>query len=48
MELKGQYPYIQRIAYLCKHETACLLGADMEEKRRIKNLQDEMHRVNKG
>lgn len=37
-ELKEKYPHIQRIAYLCKHETACLEGAGMEEKRRIKEF----------
>ena len=37
-ELKEQYPHIQRIAYLCKHETACLVGVGMDEKRRIKEL----------
>ena len=37
-ELREKYPYIQRIAYLCKHETACLVGAGMDEKRRIKEL----------
>ena len=37
-ELKEKYPRIQRIAYLCKHETACLVGVGMDEKRRIKEL----------
>ena len=37
-ELKGKYPHIRRIAYLCKHETACLVGIGMEEQRRIKKL----------
>ena len=37
-ELKEKYPQIQRIAYLCKHETACLVGTGMEERRRIKEL----------
>ena len=37
-ELKEKYPYIRRVAYLCKHETACLVGAGMEEQRRIKEI----------
>lgn len=37
-ELKEKYPHIQRIAYLCKHETACYAGEGMEGKRRIKEL----------
>ena len=37
-ELKEKYPHIQRIAYLCKHETACLVGAGVEERRRIKEF----------
>ena len=37
-ELKEKYPHIQRIAYLCKHESGCLVGAGMEQKRRIKEL----------
>ena len=37
-ELKEKYPYIQRIAYLCKHETACSVGAGMGLKQRIKKL----------
>ena len=37
-ELREKYPHIQRIAYLCKHETACLAGAGVEQKRRIKEL----------
>ena len=39
-ELKEKYPHIQRIAYLCKHESGCLVGAGMDEKRRIKELTD--------
>lgn len=35
-ELKEKYPHIQRIAYLCKHETACLAGAGVETRRAIK------------
>ena len=37
-ELKEKYPYIQRIVYLCKHETACLVGAGMKMKKQIKQL----------
>ena len=37
-ELKEKYPHIQRIAYLCKHETACFVGAGMEMKQQIKKL----------
>ena len=37
-ELKEQYPHIQRIAYLCKHESGCWVGAGMEQKCRIKEL----------
>ena len=37
-ELKEKHPRIQRIAYLCKHESGCLVGAGMDEKRRIKEL----------
>ncbi|MBE7100180.1 MAG: DUF1273 family protein [Clostridiales bacterium] len=37
-ELKEKYPHIQRIAYLCKHETACLAGAGMSLKHQIKEL----------
>ena len=37
-ELKEKHPHIRRIAYLCKHETACLVGAGMELKRKIKEI----------
>ena len=37
-ELKEKYPHIQRIAYLCKHETACLVGAGTSLRQKIKNL----------
>ena len=37
-ELREKYPHIQRIAYLCKHETACLVGAGMSLKHQIKEL----------
>ena len=35
-ELKEKYPHIQRIAYLCKHETAVLVGAGARLKQQIK------------
>ena len=37
-ELKEKYPYIRRIAYLCKHESGCLVGTGMELKRKIKEI----------
>ena len=37
-ELKEKYPYIQRIAYLCKHESGCLAGEGKKEQCRIKEL----------
>ena len=37
-ELKEKYPHIQRIAYLCKHETACFVGEGMMMKQQIKKL----------
>lgn len=37
-ELKEKYPNIQRIAYLCKHETACFAGAGTGLKQQIKEL----------
>ena len=37
-ELKEKYPYIRRIAYLCKHETGCLVGAGTSLKQKIKDL----------
>ena len=37
-ELKEKYPYIRRVAYLCKHETACLVGAGTSLRQKIKNL----------
>ena len=37
-ELREKYPHIQRIAYLCKHETACLAGVGMSLKHQIKEL----------
>lgn len=35
-ELKEKYSNICRIAYLCKHETACLVGAGMSLTQKIK------------
>ena len=37
-ELKEKYPHIQRIAYLCKHESGCLAGEGKDEQRIIKEL----------
>ena len=37
-ELKEKYPHIQRIAYLCKHESGCLAGEGKDEQHRIKEL----------
>ena len=37
-ELKEKYPHIQRIAYLCKHESGCLVGAGMSLTRKIKDV----------
>ena len=37
-ELKEKYPYIRRIAYLCKHETACLVGAGTSLTKKIKDI----------
>ena len=37
-ELKEKYPHIRRIVYLCKHETACLVGAGTSLTRKIKNV----------
>lgn len=37
-ELKEKYPHIQRIAYLCKHESGCLAGKGKDEQHRIKEL----------
>ena len=37
-ELKEKYPQIQRIAYLCKHETGCLVGEGAKMKQQIKQL----------
>ena len=37
-ELQKKYSHICRVAYLCKHETACLVGAGMSLKHQIKEL----------
>ena len=37
-EIKEKYPHIRRIAYLCKHESGCLVGTGMELKRKIKEI----------
>ena len=36
--LKEKYPYIRRIAYLCKHESGCLVGAGTSLRQKIKDL----------
>ena len=40
-EMKDKYPHIQRVVYLCKHESGCLIGDGSEEKRRIKEITGE-------
>ena len=40
-EMKDKYSHIQRVAYLCKHESGCLVGDGSEEKRRIKEITGE-------
>lgn len=37
-ELQKKYSHIRRVAYLCKHETACLVGAGMDLERQIKDI----------
>lgn len=37
-ELKEKYPHIRRIAYRCKHETACLVWAGASLRQKIKDL----------
>ena len=37
-ELQKKYSHICRVAYLCKHETACLVGAGMDLERQIKEI----------
>ena len=37
-ELQKKYSHISRVAYLCKHETACLVGAGTSLKQKIKDL----------
>ena len=36
--LKEKYPYIRRIAYLCEHESGCLVGAGTSLRQKIKDL----------
>lgn len=36
--LEEKYPHIRRIAYLCKHESGCLVGAGASLRRKIKVL----------
>ena len=44
-ELKEKYPDICRIAYLCRHETACLVGAGMDLSETIKEVTGRNERV---
>ena len=37
-ELKEKYPDIRRIVYLCKHKTACLVGAGASLTQKIKDI----------
>ena len=37
-ELKEKYPHIRRIAYLCKHESGCLVGAGMSLRKQFKEI----------
>ena len=37
-ELQKKYSHICRVAYLCKHETACLVGAGTSLKQKIKDF----------
>ena len=37
-ELQKKYSHIRRVVYLCKHETACLVGAGMDLERQIKEI----------
>ena len=37
-ELKEKYPHIRRIAYLCKHESGCLVGAGTSLRKQIKEI----------
>jgi len=37
-ELQEMYPHIRRIAYLCKHENGCLVGAGMRLSQKIKDV----------
>ena len=37
-ELQKQYPHICRVIYLCKHESACLVGAGTSLKQQIKQI----------
>lgn len=37
-ELQKKYPHIRRIAYLCKHETACLVGTGASLTQKIEDI----------
>ena len=44
-ELQEKYPHIRRVAYLCKHETGCLVGEGMDLERQIKDIAGREVRV---
>ena len=44
-ELQKTYPNIRRIAYLCKHETGCLVGAGASLTRQIEEITGRKERV---
>ncbi len=37
-DLQKQYPNIRRVIHLCKHESACLVGAGTSLKQQIKRI----------
>ena len=45
-ELKVKHPHIRRIAYLCRHEAACLVGEGAKMKQQIKQLTGRDEYVN--
>lgn len=44
-EFKEKYPHIRRIAYLCKHESGCLVGAGARLTRQIEEIMRRKERV---
>ena len=44
-ELKGKHPNIRRVAYLCKHESGCLVGAGTSLTRQIEEITGRKERV---